>query len=46
LNVLHSFQDTDGLFPVGSVYRDANGTLFGTTLEGGSGNYGTVWSYK
>jgi len=50
--LLHSF-DLTGYFPVGEVLRTTDGTLFGTTLVGGTGNCdsfnyegcGTVWSY-
>lgn len=43
--VLHRFSGTDGRDPVGGVFRDAKGNLYGTTLEGGRDGYGTVWSY-
>ncbi len=48
LTVLHSFDQTkDGQEPVGDLLQDATGALYGTTSAyGGSGNYGTVWSYK
>ena len=32
-----------GVFPVGAVTFDANGNMYGTTEEGGTGGYGTVW---
>jgi hypothetical protein len=37
--VLHNFTDDgkDGFFPVGSLILDANGNLYGTTQEGGTG---------
>jgi hypothetical protein len=43
--VLVSFNSTDGAFPDGSLIADANGDLFGTTLEGGASNSlnGTVF---
>jgi uncharacterized repeat protein (TIGR03803 family) len=42
--VLHSFNSsTDGGLPFGGVVRDAKGTLYGTTMNGGSAGYGTVW---
>lgn len=48
LTVLHSFDYLSG--PIGEVLRTTKGTLFGTTLDGGSGDCnrlgcGTVWSY-
>lgn len=49
LTLLHSFDWSDGARPDGEVLRTANGELFGTTSDGGSGNgyyLGTVWSYK
>jgi uncharacterized repeat protein (TIGR03803 family) len=49
--LLHSFGGTDGAPPVGELWRTSNGTLFGSTWLGGTGNCfvesgcGTVWSY-
>lgn len=34
---------SDGLYPSGAVIRDQNGSLYGTTEEGGTGGYGTVY---
>jgi uncharacterized repeat protein (TIGR03803 family) len=51
LKLLHSFDGSDGEEPVGEVLRMTNGTLYGTTLAGGTGSRcvrmgcGTVWSY-
>ncbi len=45
LTLLHSFDKSDGRYPSGEVLRNATGTLSGTTYEGGTDNYGTVWSY-
>ena len=48
-SVLHSFDYTDGGFPLGGVACQNGktsvcaGNLFGTTVEGGSGGYGTVF---
>ena len=43
-NVLHSFgKGTDGQTPFAGVIRDAEGNLYGTTLYGGTGTYGTVF---
>lgn len=43
--VLHSFPSTttDGSNPLGGLYRDSNGHLFGTTYLGGADRYGTVF---
>ena len=41
--VLASFDGADGAYPVGSLIADANGNLFGTTVEGGTNNDGTVF---
>jgi uncharacterized repeat protein (TIGR03803 family) len=43
VTVLASFTGTDGDYPLGSLIADANGDLFGTTLEGGSDDDGTVF---
>jgi uncharacterized repeat protein (TIGR03803 family) len=50
--LLHSFDGTDGYYPLGEVWRTTDGTLFGTTYYGGTGNCrvyystcGTVWKY-
>jgi uncharacterized repeat protein (TIGR03803 family) len=44
-SVLYSFQGgTDGRMPVSEVTVDPNGTLYGTTLQGGAYGYGTVYS--
>jgi uncharacterized repeat protein (TIGR03803 family) len=45
LTLLHSFDHSDGEYPVGEVLRTAQGTLFGTTRDGGTDSHGTVWSY-
>jgi uncharacterized repeat protein (TIGR03803 family) len=43
--VLHDFtgQPADGSNPVGDLFRDKSGNLWGTTLNGGSNNTGTVF---
>jgi uncharacterized repeat protein (TIGR03803 family) len=46
ITLLHSFAGgTDGSVAYGELLRTASGELYGTTLEGGSADYGTVWSY-
>jgi hypothetical protein len=50
LTLLHSFNGSDGKYPIGEVLWTNNGTLFGTTEEGGSSDCngyscGTVWKY-
>jgi uncharacterized repeat protein (TIGR03803 family) len=43
--VLHSFTGTggDGAYPYAGLIRDAAGNLYGTTVQGGSSDYGTVF---
>jgi uncharacterized repeat protein (TIGR03803 family) len=44
LTVLHSFRaSADGRFPVAGLVQDAAGNLYGTTHDGGSSDYGTVF---
>jgi uncharacterized repeat protein (TIGR03803 family) len=43
LKVLHSFLSSDGAYPLGGALRDAFGNFYGTAVEGGGSNYGTVW---
>lgn len=46
LTLLHGFAGgTDGSVAYGELLRTAKGELYGTTLEGGTADYGTVWSY-
>lgn len=40
---VYSFNYTDGAAPTGPLIADANGDLFGTTLQGGTGGQGTVF---
>ena len=45
--LVHSFNGTDGKFPYGTFVQNPKGTLlFGTTQNGGSIGYGTVWKIK
>ena len=41
--VLHSFTGADGANPFTGLTSDSQGNLFGTTSNGGAGNYGTVF---
>jgi hypothetical protein len=41
---LLSFNSTNGSLPVAGLIADANGDLFGTTVEGGSNNLGTLFA--
>ncbi len=46
LTLLHSFAGgADGSVAYGELLRTAKGELYGTTLEGGTADYGTLWSY-
>jgi uncharacterized repeat protein (TIGR03803 family) len=46
--VLHSFSTTggDGQWPHATLVRGCDGALYGTTLEGGSNGYGTVFKLQ
>jgi uncharacterized repeat protein (TIGR03803 family) len=42
--VLYAFTGKDGLFPIGGLLQDTDGTLYGTTTNGGGRlSYGTVF---
>lgn len=50
-SVLHTFGGTVGLenfpaMPFGGVVLSRNGNLYGTTVQGGPGNYGTIYEFK
>jgi len=43
--VIHNFNSTYGSNPKGALFQASNGTLFGTTNEGGLYNLGAAFSY-
>ena len=43
ITTLASFNGATGLFPYSGLIADAAGDLFGTTVEGESYGYGTVF---
>ncbi len=45
---LHDFKGfrNDGAEPISQVTIDTDGTLYGTTTQGGQGGWGTVWMIK
>jgi uncharacterized repeat protein (TIGR03803 family) len=44
LTTLHSFDVTDGEAPYGGLVQATNGTLYGTTQNGGTRGQGTIFS--
>jgi|SRR5579862_275366 len=43
-SIVHNFEaGDDGKFPVGVVSVDPSGDLYGTTIDGGTHNLGTIW---
>jgi uncharacterized repeat protein (TIGR03803 family) len=44
--VLVSFDRSDGFNPIGGVIADKHGDLYGTTFDGGTDGYGTIFEYK
>jgi hypothetical protein len=46
LKTLVTFTGANGAQPRGSLIADANGDLFGTTAQGGTGNNGTVFELE
>ncbi len=45
-HTLHEFEVSDGAFPRGPVTLDGKGNLFGTTMQGGAANDGTVFAFR
>jgi len=43
LTTLHSFSSTDGASPNATLVQATNGNFYGTTDNGGTNNYGTVF---
>jgi len=41
--ILHRFDGADGARPVGDIVFDRSGNIYGTTEEGGTNNFGTVF---
>ena len=41
--VIHNFTGSDGQGPVDNLIMDANGSLYGTVLDGGAHGYGSVF---
>jgi uncharacterized repeat protein (TIGR03803 family) len=46
LTTLHSFDSSDGSVPTGGLVQSTNGTLYGTSSQGGRYNSGTLFSLK
>ncbi len=40
---LHNFAGSDGAKPYGGLIQGTDGSLYGTTIEGGANNYGTIF---
>ncbi len=43
LNTVATFNGANGTEPFGSLLIDSSGNLFGTTFQGATGNYGTIF---
>jgi uncharacterized repeat protein (TIGR03803 family) len=46
LTTLYSFNDADGEEPMGDLVQGTDGNIYGTTNEGGTHVYGTVFRYS
>ena len=46
LDTFHRFEVTEGAFPRGPVTLDGHGNLYGTAMEGGTANDGTVFRFN
>jgi uncharacterized repeat protein (TIGR03803 family) len=44
--VVHAFTGADGAHPYASLYINAKGKVYGTTLQGGTRNLGVVFRLK
>ena len=44
--VLHSFNQTDGAYPIGGVNLDSSGNLYGTASSVGMYGYGAVFKIR
>ena len=44
LSVLYRFSGTDGAYPQGELTFDQAGNIYGTTVNGGSAGWGTIYS--
>lgn len=44
VTTLHAFSQSDGNLPMAGVVANSNGTLFGTTAQGGAHGRGTIFS--
>jgi uncharacterized repeat protein (TIGR03803 family) len=42
-SVIHSFSGPDGAYPQGGIISDGKGNFFGTTVQGGLYNFGTIF---
>jgi uncharacterized repeat protein (TIGR03803 family) len=43
LAALHSFDNTDGAHPLAALVQGTDGSLYGTTVDGGTNGYGSVF---